>query len=83
MNRLSQYVEAPTLAHWKACKRVLRYIKGPISYGLEFRPTQIMNLEGYSGADWASNVDDRKSMSGILYFLVAILLLGALESRRL
>ena len=51
VNRLSQYLEAPTLAHWKACKRVLRYIKDTISYGLKFRPTQIMNLEGYSDAD--------------------------------
>ena len=54
VNRLSQYLEPPTLAHWKACKGVLRYIKGAISYGLKFRPTQIMNLEGYSDADWAS-----------------------------
>ena len=63
--QLGQYLQAPTLAHWKACKRVLRYIKGTISYGLKFKPTQLLKLEGYSDANRASNIDDRKSVSGI------------------
>ena len=69
VNKLSQYLHAPTMAHWNACKRVLRYIKGTFSHGLTFKPAQIMTLEGYCDADWASNLDDRKSVSGICIFL--------------
>ena len=44
VNKLSQYLHAPTMAHWNACTRVLRYIKGTLSHGLTFKPAQIMTL---------------------------------------
>ena len=69
VNRLSQFLQALTIAHWRACKRILRYIKGIMNYGLLFKPTQLLNLEGFCDANWASNLDDRKSVSGICVFL--------------
>ena len=69
VNKLSQILKAPTVTHWGACKRILRYVKGTLSYGLTFKSSQLMNLEGYSDADWASNLDDRKSVSGICVFV--------------
>ena len=68
VNKLSQFSQAPTVAHWNASKRILRYIKGTLSYGLLFRPAQLLTLEGYSNADWATYLDDRKSVSGICIF---------------
>ena len=68
VNRLSQFLQAPTIAHWRACKHILRYIKGTMNYGLLFKPTQLLNLEGFCDANWASNLDDRKSVSGIYVF---------------
>ena len=50
-----------------ACKRILRYIKGTLTHGLSFKPTSVLSLEGF--ADWATNLDDRKSMSGLCIFL--------------
>lgn len=69
VNKLSQFLQAPTVAHWTACKRVLRYIKGTIQHGLLFRRSQTFILEGYADADWASDVSDRRSTSGYSIFL--------------
>ena len=69
VNKLSQFLHAHTVAHWGACKRILRYIKGTLTRGLTFTPTQFLTLEGYAVADWASNLDYRKSVSGICVFL--------------
>ncbi|KAL5820829.1 hypothetical protein ACOSQ3_022711 [Xanthoceras sorbifolium] len=72
VNKLSQYLASPTAAHWTTCKRVLRYIKGTIDHGLFFAASSHsaqLVLEGFSDADWASNIDDRKSTSGWCIFL--------------
>lgn len=36
VNRLSQFLHNPSVTHWTACKRVLRYIKGTLDYGILF-----------------------------------------------
>ena len=69
VNKLSQFLHAPTIVHWVACKRILRYIKGTLTHGLSFKSTSVLSLEGFSDADWATNLDDRKSMSGLCIFL--------------
>ena len=40
-----------------------------INYGLTFKLTQLLSLEGFADAYWASNVDDRKSISRICVVL--------------
>ena len=69
VNNLSKFLKAPTVAYWGACKRVFKYVKGRRSYGLTFKSSQLMNIEGYSDANWASNLDDMKSVSCICVFL--------------
>ena len=44
VNKLSQFLKGPIVAHWGACKRILRYVKGTLSYGLTFKSSQLMNL---------------------------------------
>ncbi|GAB2273368.1 hypothetical protein Dimus_039024 [Dionaea muscipula] len=69
VNKLSQFLQAPTMFHWNACKRVLRYVKGTLQLGLVFRPATRLVLEGFSDADWACNPDDRKSTSDLFITL--------------
>ena len=52
-----------------ACKLILRYIKGTLTHGLSFKPASVLSLEGFSDADWATKLDDRKYMSGLCIFL--------------
>ncbi|XP_022871003.1 uncharacterized protein LOC111390228 [Olea europaea var. sylvestris] len=53
VNSVSQFLHAPTNDHFLAVKRILRYVKGTIHYGLHFRPsTSPGALVAYSDADW-------------------------------
>lgn len=72
MHKLSQYLSAPTLQHWLACKKVLRYLQSTITYGLHIQnegPLEITGLNGYSDADWACDLDDRKSIGAYCIYL--------------
>ncbi|KAG8492704.1 hypothetical protein CXB51_010346 [Gossypium anomalum] len=68
VNKLSQYMNAPSDSYWQAVKRVLRYLIGTIDHGLWFSQGPLQ-LVSYSDADWASSVDDRRSTTGYVIFL--------------
>lgn len=51
VNKLSQYMHAPTSDHWQAVKRVLRYLAGTASNGLYFSRNNTSTLHAYSDAD--------------------------------
>ena len=66
---LSQHMVSPGNEHWSGVKRVLRYVKGTINYGLTFRSSDDFRLHGYSDADWAGCTETRKSTSGQVFRL--------------
>lgn len=65
---LSQYMSKPSKDHWMGEKRVLRYLKGTLNYVLKFSVhAEQTELNGYSDADWAGDVDTRRSTSGYVF----------------
>lgn len=66
---LGRFVEKPTRSHVTAVKRVIRYLKGTKSYGIlfPFEADNKMNLYAYSDADFAGEVDTRKSTTGYCF----------------
>jgi hypothetical protein len=66
---LSQYCSNPGPAHWNAIKRVFRYLKGTINYTLRYEGNNKDRLVGFCDADWAGNVDDRRSTTGCAFII--------------
>ncbi|XP_019153734.1 PREDICTED: uncharacterized protein LOC109150298 [Ipomoea nil] len=69
VNRLCQFMHSPTDDHWVLLKRVLRYIKGTLNYGLRLSPSVSTSVHAFSDSDWAGCPVDRKNTSGYAVFL--------------
>jgi transposase InsO family protein len=72
VQQLSKHMSAPTVAHWTAGKRVLRYLQGSREWGLVFgaqHSVDPMQVEVYADADWANDKHDRQSVSGVVHKL--------------
>lgn len=67
VNQMSQAMVQPTNLFWKAAKHVLRYLKGTSQYGLWYRWTEGVKLQGFTDADWVGSPLDRKSTSGGIF----------------
>ncbi|UYV71448.1 hypothetical protein LAZ67_8003257 [Cordylochernes scorpioides] len=68
VSALGQFSNDPRRQHWNAAKRVLRYLKGTSCLRITYRKSNEA-LHGYADADWGGNLVDRKSHTGIVYFL--------------
>ena len=64
---LSRYMHCASEIHFQAAKRILKYVKGTIDYGIRFNQVKNFNLHGYSNSDWAGCVDDMRSTSGYYF----------------
>jgi hypothetical protein len=70
---LSRFMEAPREEHLVAVKRILRYVAGTVHWGLHYhlgrKNEGTPKLLGYSDSDLAGDINDRKSTSGLIFFL--------------
>jgi len=64
---LSRFMTGPTKIHMGAAKRILRYIQGTLSYGIEYVRDQSVTLIGFCDADCAGSEDDNRSTSGYAF----------------
>jgi hypothetical protein len=68
VSKLSQFVSNPGDVHWQALERVLRYLNGTASYGIQYSGYPRV-LEGYSDSNWISDADETKATSGYVFTL--------------
>lgn len=66
VSMVSRYMEKPTKLHWNAVKRIMKYLKGTVDYGLHFKKQKTLSLCGYSDADFAGDIETRKSTTGFI-----------------
>ena len=66
---VSRYMKALTMTHLKTAKRILRYLKDTLDYGLLYSPSKDFKLVGYNDSDWARDMDDRKSTTGFVFYM--------------
>jgi histone deacetylase 1/2 len=81
VNKVCQFLHAPTITHWTVVKRILRYLKDTSNLGLRFSKSPSMLVSAFSDADSAGCPDDRRSTGGFAIFLVLILYPGVQENK--
>nr|GFA21490.1 ribonuclease H-like domain-containing protein [Tanacetum cinerariifolium] len=55
--------------HFTALKRIIRYVRGTLDYGLQLHVSSTTQLSAYTDADWAGCPVTRRSTSGCCVFL--------------
>ncbi|KAL1200755.1 Retrovirus-related Pol polyprotein from transposon TNT 1-94 [Cardamine amara subsp. amara] len=66
---LGRYQSNPDKVHWKAAKKVLRYLQGTKEFMLTYKRSDSLKIVGYSDSDYDGCVDSRKSTFGYLFLL--------------
>lgn len=69
VNKVCQFLHAPTTVHWATVKRILRYLKYTASLGLKFEKSKSGLVSAFTDADWAGSLDDRRSTGGFAVYL--------------
>jgi hypothetical protein len=63
------HMHDPREPHLTVMKRILRYLRGTLDFGLLLRRPSTTELRVYTDADWAGCPDTRQSTSGYVVFL--------------
>lgn len=68
VNQICQFLHCPKTPHFQALKRLLRFIKGTVSYGLLYKRSS-SHITAFCDSDWVGSYDDRRSTTGFCFFL--------------
>ena len=82
INRLAQFMHQPTVFHWQQVKRLLRYLKHTIHFGILLRRQLNPVLHGFPNADWEVILMIASLQLPTLFFLVTTKSVGAPVSKR-
>ena len=64
---LSRFVQRPSQIHYRATKRILRYLQGTKEFGIWYKTMTNSRLIGYTHCDWVGSIDNMKSTSGYAF----------------
>ncbi|KAG8387458.1 hypothetical protein BUALT_Bualt02G0023400 [Buddleja alternifolia] len=63
----SQFMENLQVSHLEAGKRILRYVKSTLEYGLFYKKNEKFVLSRFVYSDWAGDINDRRSTTGYCF----------------
>ncbi|XP_071704953.1 secreted RxLR effector protein 161-like [Rutidosis leptorrhynchoides] len=63
VQKIYLFMHDPREPHFLALKRILRYLRGTLDYGLQIHVSSTAGLVGYSDADWGGCPTTRRSTS--------------------
>lgn len=66
---VSQFMHNPSKDHMDVVIRIMWYLKSSPGKGLMFTKNNHVQVEGYTDADWAGDITNRKSTSGYFTFV--------------
>ena len=69
VNSVCQFMKSPTDVHLCSIKRIIRYLQGTAEYGLTYSSDTNVNLTAFSDADWAADLNTRRSVTGYVVYL--------------
>ncbi|WCJ18000.1 Transposon Ty1-LR1 Gag-Pol polyprotein [Euphorbia peplus] len=70
VSQVCKYMSKPGKRHWEAVKWIFRYLRGTVGHGLMFGGQHGDPLvEGYVDADYAGDLDNRRSTTGYVFTL--------------
>nr|GFB80866.1 hypothetical protein [Tanacetum cinerariifolium] len=66
--RISKYMQSPKESHYAAVKKILRYLKGTIGYGLKYPKGGNGKICEYNDSSHASDIEDRRSTTDMVFY---------------
>ncbi|XP_017189749.2 uncharacterized mitochondrial protein AtMg00810-like [Malus domestica] len=66
---MSQFMHSPSVDYMAAIMRILAYLKFALGKGILYACHGHMRIEGFTDADWAGDVTNRRSTSGYFTFV--------------
>ncbi|KAK6138834.1 hypothetical protein DH2020_027421 [Rehmannia glutinosa] len=66
---MSRYMQNPKKTHLEAVRRILRYMKSTLDYGILYKRGGDCKVIGYCDADYGGDHDTRRSTTGYVFML--------------
>lgn len=64
---VSRYMGNPRRIHWEAVKWIMKYLAGTSSFCLNFTKNSNFRVESFCDADYARDLDRRRSVTGYVF----------------